>query len=293
MSVLDEIEGDYERADALVYLLIDRATGGPDDEDGFQVLRRYFSGHPKFAESVPQWFRSKRSLNQFWHFIKNRYSTYAERREYLWNEFEPLLGACELGEKITSETEISDVLEKFDSVTVARTWRHMIQGVQENPEGAITKSRSLIESVCKHILDHYGIDYNDSNVEFSVLYKKTAKELNLSPDQHSEQVFKQILGSCSGVVSGLGSLRNKLGDAHGKGKCSVKPSPRHAKLAVNLAGAFAQFLVETYIFRKQVSNKGAAGDRLTAHLRSTFCVKRDWNTNYIQPPNLTRSQSTL
>ena len=34
-----------------------------------------------------------------------------------------------------------------------------------------------------------------------------------------------------GVVSGLGMLRNKLGDAHGSGKAKVKPKERHAELA--------------------------------------------------------------
>jgi hypothetical protein len=40
-----------------------------------------------------------------------------------------------------------------------------------------------------------------------------AKNLNLAPDQHTEEIFKQILGSVQSVVQGLGDLRNKLGDA--------------------------------------------------------------------------------
>eukprot|EP01037_Dinobryon_pediforme_P013139 gene13139-13240_t len=42
------------------------------------------------------------------------------------------------------------------------------------------------------------------------------------------------------------SARNKLGDAHGKSKTKVKPSARHAALAVNLAGAMCSFLLQTY-----------------------------------------------
>ncbi|KPL95406.1 abortive infection family protein [Vibrio splendidus] len=37
-----------------------------------------------------------------------------------------------------------------------------------------------------------------------------------------EQVFKQILGGCSGVVHGLGTFRNKHGDTHGDKPKSVK-----------------------------------------------------------------------
>jgi hypothetical protein len=95
--------------------------------------------------------------------------------------------------------------------------------------------------VCKHILDDRFASYDGNSIELHELYKLVAKELKLSPDQHNEQVFKQILGGCSGIVSGLGTLRNRLGDAHGKGKLPVKPAPRHAELAVNIAGSISKF----------------------------------------------------
>ena len=44
----------------------------------------------------------------------------------------------------------------------------------------------------------------------------------------------------------LGTLRNRLGDAHGQGKKTVRPAARHAELAINLAGSVALFLVETW-----------------------------------------------
>ncbi|WP_246777474.1 abortive infection family protein [Rhizobium sp. BG4] len=73
-----------------------------------------------------------------------------------------------------------------------------------------------------------------------------AKELNLAPDQHTEEPIKQILGGAMTLVNGIGTLRNRLSDAHGRGgSLPVRPSPRHASLAVNTAGAVATFLVET------------------------------------------------
>jgi hypothetical protein len=49
------------------------------------------------------------------------------------------------------------------------------------------------------------------------------------------------------LVNGIGTLRNRLSDSHGRGGKPVKPSPRHASLAVNTAGAIATFLVETHL----------------------------------------------
>ena len=50
-------------------------------------------------------------------------------------------------------------------------------------------------------------------------------------------------------MNNLGTLRNKIGDAHGQGGRPIKPGERHAALAVNLAGAVATFLVETFVDR--------------------------------------------
>ncbi|WP_425964212.1 abortive infection family protein [Rhizobium nepotum] len=83
-----------------------------------------------------------------------------------------------------------------------------------------------------------------------MLYKKLAKVLRLAPDDHTEQTFKQLLGSCQQIVELLGSLRNKLGDAHSSGPLKAKPKPRHAELAVNLSGTMATFLVDTWKARQ-------------------------------------------
>src|SRR5690606_15539892 len=103
--------------------------------------------------------------------------------------------------------QITTVDEQF----ISKTWRKALDRMKEDPEAAITSARSLIETVCKHILDEKEVEYDDT-VELPKLYKQTANSLNLSPDQHSEQLFKQILGGCQTVVEGIGGLRNKFGD---------------------------------------------------------------------------------
>lgn len=124
-------------------------------------------------------------------------------------------------------------------------WLKALERRETEPEGAITLARTLLETVCKHILDEHGQIYK-ADSDLPGLYKMTAKTLNIAPSQHAETIFQQILGGCTAVVEGLGAMRNRLSDAHGQGKKPVKPAPRHAELAVNLAGAMATFLVATY-----------------------------------------------
>jgi hypothetical protein len=97
----------------------------------------------------------------------------------------------------------------------------------------------------KYVLEAENITYSDDD-DLPKLYKNAAKSMNLAPEQHQLDVFKRILGGCENVVTGLGALRNKTGDAHGGGGRSVRPGERHAELAVNLAGSMALFLMRTH-----------------------------------------------
>ena len=118
-----------------------------------------------------------------------------------------------------------------------------------DPEGAITLARTLLETVTKRILDEMGETYADKD-DLPKLYSNAAKALNLAPSQHTEEPIKAILGGAMALVNGVGTLRNRLSDSHGRGgKLPVKPSPRHANLAVNTAGTIATFLVETHLER--------------------------------------------
>ena len=102
----------------------------------------------------------------------------------------------------------------------------------------------MIEKVCKYILDESKSHYEDG-AELSVIYKSACGLLNFSPDQHTQPIFKQILSGCFSVVNGLGSIRNKISDAHGISENRIRPTSRHAGLVVNLSDAVCQFLLDS------------------------------------------------
>lgn len=143
------------------------------------------------------------------------------------------------------EGSANDVLESFGEEIITHLWNKALTRRAVDPEGAITASRSLLESTCKHILDQASISY-ESVHDLGKLYRLTAGRLRLSANQHDEEVFKQILSGCANAVIGLGSMRNRFSDAHGQGPKAVRPARRHAELAVNLSGALAAFLIQTF-----------------------------------------------
>lgn len=234
-----------EQVEVLQKLLIGHATGGNGNAAEYQTLREVVINHPQLKDLSPRWLRTNRTTAQFWQFIKFKFGSYAERRQFIWEEFQPLFDRIEGNKAVPSDLNVSVALEKFEADTVHQVWLKAMERRDSDPEGAITTARTLLETVCKHILDEHGETYK-SDSDLPLLYKTAAKTLNIAPSQHSEEIFKQILGGCTAVVEGLGALRNRLSDAHGQGKRPVKPAPRHAELAVNLAGTMAMFLVATH-----------------------------------------------
>jgi len=113
-------------------------------------------------------------------------------------------------------------------------------------EGAITNSRNLIESICKFILEEIKIEYNEKQ-DLPSLYKETSKHLNMHPEQHIQNSFKQILSGCFSIVQGFSAIRNELSDAHGKSnKKHYKVDERHAIFVVGSAKILADFMYASF-----------------------------------------------
>lgn len=242
----------YEQTEALQNLLVSQATGNAESDAEFTRLRQVVLSQASLDPYTPRFLRTCRNLGQFWQFIKQQFGTYAERRKYLWNEFRPMLELLERGGAAPSDQVVSVAIDKFDASNLQAAWSKALDRRVSDPEGAITMARTLLESVCKHILEEAEVVFDDSP-DMNKLYRQTAEQLNIAPSQHTEQVFKQILGGCTSVVEGLGALRNRLSDSHGRGKAGVKPAPRHAELAVNLAGALAVYLLATWEARRETA----------------------------------------
>lgn len=238
------------KIESLKLMLVSYATGGGGDTIEYKALRQELMATPRIAKLLPRFVHVCRDLGEFWSFIKPKFKSYAERREYLRNEFDPLLTMLETESRTPSDAAITATVKAVSSSYIQEAWHKALDRRATDPEGAITAARTLLESVCKHILDAAGAAYDDS-ADLPKLYTLTAKQLNLSPSQHTEQLFKQILGGCQTVVEGVGALRNRHSDAHGKGASGTKPAPRHAELAVNLSGTMATFLLQTWEARKK------------------------------------------
>lgn len=244
----------FEAASDLLTMMITRvATRSPKlDLRAFDRARKAVLSDPVAKELAPLCVRTCRSPDDVWSYVKSQrdpLDTYESRRVFLRQQFEPLLSALESFDSAPLDELVSADAECLDAASVLATWKKALARREDDPEGAITAARTLVESVCKTILEDLEESYGNGD-DLPKLYRTVAKALDIAPENHTEEQIKRILGGCTTAVEGLGSLRNRGGDAHGKGRTSYKLSARHASLAVNLAGTMAVFLMETFEARR-------------------------------------------
>lgn len=255
MDIEDVPDSIIERVTMMEGILIDTATGGSSDNHVYEHLRRELMSDEILRSLLPPFVRTYRNLSAFWPYIKSEASTYAERRRIISGAFTPIIEHLEGANRAPIDAVAGNTLASFDADGVHAVWAKALSRRAADPEGAITVARTLLETVCKRVLDERLVSYGHKD-DLPKLYGLAARELNMAPDQHVEEPIKMILGGAMNLVNGIGTLRNRFSDAHAPGgKIPVKPSARHAALAVNMAGAMAAFMVETYL---QQQGKAAA-----------------------------------
>jgi 5'-deoxynucleotidase YfbR-like HD superfamily hydrolase len=73
-----------------------------------------------------------------------------------------MLELLERGGAAPSDLVVTASLENFDAAHVQAAWSKALDRRASDPEGAITMARTLLESVCKHILEEAGVPHDES-----------------------------------------------------------------------------------------------------------------------------------
>ena len=129
--------------------------------------------------------------------------------------------------------------------TIQREWDRAKLSVVSDSADALTAASSMIEATYKFVLYDMGHSF-PSNQEMRGLSKTVHPLLHISPDQEADEDFRALFQGTISIAHSVGSLRTKIGDAHGASPTRGQPLARHARLAVNVAGAVCIFLLETY-----------------------------------------------
>lgn len=153
---------------------------------------------------------------------------------------------------VLSQTTIpvEGLKERFSSGYISTQLDIMIKMQEENPTEAIGKSKELIESCCKTILEANNI-VADKKWDVNRLVDETVKLLKITPRDISDTVpeataIKSILANLKNIATNMATLRNAYGSGHGKSASYKGLEARHAKLAVGSSITLVNFLWDSH-----------------------------------------------
>ena len=224
-------------------LLVASATSLAPDEEEYVNLRSPLLENPITAALLPGPVKRAQSHRDFLTWLTKKFPQHGGRISFLNKAFLETIELTTVRAGRPTDAEISLTLESFDIDGVSKVWQKALDRCcrLEDFGGAITAARTLLEAVCRRILKDGGNHVSDGQ-NLPTLYSQVTKVLRLSPDHTTDNELKRVLGGCQNIVSGLGALRNRLGDAH----ASSNADRYQAELAVQLAGAMACYLVATW-----------------------------------------------
>lgn len=251
LSLQEKYGGSKEKS--LLAYLDDRHVS---DNDKWEIIKNLFNYYE--VRFVPE-YDSLYSDDQFIPGLYEVQYKFNRGRSELYDECKKLIHKHN-SERGTDSNTIAVLKTKiFSSSYLRREIDGMEQEIETNPTDAIGKSKELIESCCKTILEEMSVDLN-KNWDVPQLADETMKHLHLNPRQVSVTGkagadLRAIYGNLRGIVTKLAELRNDYGSGHGKSNTYQGLDPRHARLAVNCSFAFCLFAWDTWQEMKSTCNK--------------------------------------
>lgn len=237
-------EDALKAAIALKELLIIREGTAKERNTKYKTNRKVLENHQEAWSLTSFLVKDFHSFDEFWANKKDVFGL----KSFISDQFRPLIKFLEERAKAVIDGQVKSILSVFNTEEITKYWTKSNESIDLDPEEAISRSKSLLESVFKHILDAEKVEYSSQKDDFPKLYKLVASKLELTPKKEYDSIFNQILNGCTSVLEGVSSTRNKMGSSHGKNKEQLEylPSKRHAELVVSLSGSMAVFLVKSW-----------------------------------------------
>ena len=158
---------------------------------------------------------------------------------------------------ITTHVQKESLEATFTSEYMHQQIDTLFKSRETNPTEAIGKSKELIESCCKTILEDRD---EPCNKEWTLtqLVKATMKCLGIEADAINADLpaggtVKRILSSLGNIAGGIAELRNPYGTGHGKSDSYKGLTVRHAKLAVGSAATLVEYLWDAHEWKNVLS----------------------------------------
>ena len=114
--------------------------------------------------------------------------------------------------------------------------------LQGNYDNVITKSRTLMEEVLIFILEKRNQPI-ESRGDINKLYNQVKNLFNMQQSKNYDGRVNSLLSGLEKIVEAIGNMRNVNSDAHGVGSSRIAVKEREARLAMNSAMTFCEYIL--------------------------------------------------
>jgi hypothetical protein len=156
-----------EKIESFQNLLVDIATSGnrPEEEENFRQLRTVLIGNNEVKDHLPDFVKTNRTVAQFWQFIKGKFSSYAERRTFIWNQFATVLKYL--------EGKQNGILNNVQTNSQTPTMKDKLIKILENQKQIGDSFSMKVENISNmDELDGFLIEYENWNKFNTDLFEK-------------------------------------------------------------------------------------------------------------------------
>jgi len=168
----------------------------------------------------------------------------------LEEQIRELLGEAKSAARLLSE--FSDVQSEFIHEDLSkliageyfdRQWAKARLAITTDASDSLTHSNAFLESICRHYLTQRSIPLPGTKTinELIGAVVKDFPPLGVEEEANAKNDVEKLFSGIKSIGMGTGSLRTRLGTAHGGDKMA---SPNEARLVNNLAGAAAIYILE-------------------------------------------------
>lgn len=196
-------------------------------------------------------FRDFAKFRDYW-LQNDGYGSWQARRDMLDELLEPTRKELSTLESRLAGPKIKEemIAGLRNPAVIREHLRRLARTAESDPPLAIGTAKELVESTAKTVLQELGLIVNDRD-DLPALVKQAQMALGLHPSAarpgpDGTDAVKRILAGLTGIIAGLGELRNRgYGTGHGPKGERVGLRPRHARLAVNAAMTWSSLILDT------------------------------------------------
>jgi HEPN domain-containing protein len=142
-------------------------------------------------------------------------------------------------EEVEASPETDEIFADSSLYDVQRLWTKAKARSINDPDGAITASKTMLESLCKILISEAKGTYTNTD-DLPQLYKKATTALKFSPDSQINEEYRKLAGACSTITNAVSAIRNRESDSHATGNMT---DHLRAKFVVNIAGSIVTYLI--------------------------------------------------